>query len=135
MCHTWIRSVPPAVAGGCKRSVCDRPGLRRTHPLPQVVLTVSKYHPCSLASIMFQCKILTHKKVSSFAVVLEAMELREHQQTLHNHSLQLRLRESKIKTTREPCTDSRSRQACKHFHACATPINESLRTDGKHLQR
>jgi len=41
MKRTWIQSVPPAVAGGCARS--DRPCLRRTHPLPQVVLTVSNF--------------------------------------------------------------------------------------------
>ena len=41
MKRIWIQSVPPAVAGGCARS--DRPCLRRTHPLPQVVLTVSNF--------------------------------------------------------------------------------------------
>src|SRR5215510_11755816 len=34
--RSWIGSVPPAVAGGCARVT--------THPLPQVVLTVSKHH-------------------------------------------------------------------------------------------
>ena len=42
----WIRSVPPAVAGGYVVDILDlliSCGLRRTHPLPQVVLTVSKH--------------------------------------------------------------------------------------------
>src|ERR1041384_1730613 len=40
--RAWTQSVPPAVAGGCMRSKA-LPRLRRTHPLPQVVLTVSKH--------------------------------------------------------------------------------------------
>jgi hypothetical protein len=48
---TWVQSVPPAVAGGCMRSyiLANLACLRRTHPLPQVVLTVPKYEslkPC-----------------------------------------------------------------------------------------
>src|ERR1041384_4923278 len=40
--RAWTQSVPPAVAGGCMRSKA-LPRLRRPHPLPQVVLTVSKH--------------------------------------------------------------------------------------------
>ena len=41
--HTWIRSVPSAVADGCMRSNLNRARLLRTHPLPRMVLTVSKF--------------------------------------------------------------------------------------------
>jgi len=42
---TWTQSVPPAVAGGYVVDTLDllRFSWACTHPLPQVVLTVSKY--------------------------------------------------------------------------------------------
>jgi hypothetical protein len=43
----WIQSVPPAVAGGC--AALRRPRLR-THPLPRVVLTSSKFEAKPLHS-------------------------------------------------------------------------------------
>jgi hypothetical protein len=40
--QTWAQSVPPAVAGGYVVDTLGSKGCACTHPLPQVVLTVSK---------------------------------------------------------------------------------------------
>ena len=40
--RAWVQSVPSAVADGYVVEAVGSGGLRRTHPLPRTVLTVSK---------------------------------------------------------------------------------------------
>ena len=40
-----------------------------------------------LVSSVFQRIVFTHKEICALAVVFETVKLRQHQQTLHDHSL------------------------------------------------
>jgi len=56
-----LRLHPPATAGGTD-CIQVSPCRLRTHPLPQVVLTVSKYQPCRLRTHPLPQVVLTVSK-------------------------------------------------------------------------
>src|SRR5687767_9227703 len=62
-------------------------------------------------SAVFEGKIFTDEIIDAFAVVLKTMELGQHEQALHDHSLQFSLGETKVEETRK--TSAYSRRWCR----------------------
>ncbi len=83
---------------------------------------------------MFEGVILTHKIVGALAVVFEAMKLGQHEQALHDHSLELSFREAEVESTREPRTRARFGRTCEDLYARAAPVDQPVWSNRKRVQ-
>lgn len=89
----------------------------------------------ALVLLVGQGKVLTHKIVRAAALILEAVQLGEYQQPLHDHPLEPCFHEAEVVDAGKTCSYARRWRRCKDVDGSRSPVDQTVWANGVCLQR